>query len=846
VADGNGGEATASVSVTVTAVVPENVAPVAVADTATVDEDASVLIDVLANDSDADGDSLTIESATTPANGTVDITDSQVLYTPSADFAGTDSFTYTVADGNGGEATASVSVTVTAAAAPSENNAPVVMAGLFSVEAGNVLLAQLVAGDADGDTLTFSLVSNGSLGTAVITDEATGAFSYTANEDVEGTDTFTFKVSDGQAESAVATVSVTVAESTSAELQVTLAWNANSESDLAGYKLYVGFSSGNYGTSIDVGDATQYTLGDLTEGETYFLALTAYNTSGLESDYSDEVTYTVTSASSVETTENTTEDDVEAVEPDVTTATTSRIMDGLQVLYTFNEGEGDVVYDVSGVGDALNLSIDDSTAVSWGAGVLSVEAGTLIASNGAATKVNEAVMASNEITIEAWVKSASLDQDGPARIVTVSLDAYERNTTLGQEGDYYQVRMRTTASTDNGKPYLTTDAGVVATDLTHLVYTRSADGQASVFINGVETASDSSAGDLSSWDASYSLALANELNGGRPWLGDYHLVAIYSRAFSAQDVISNYAAGADATADAEEVADTADTTDAESASDSIASEWSLLLQVDGLAALTVGISSTATDGWDADIDAAASATAELVSLSTDDVAELTCDMRSLQSIRQDWYLQVADGATRGVVITWDNASLPQDGTLIWSTLDDDGAIVAGSEIELSEVDQIQLTAGAEFYRLSFISTLETSETLQLVAGWNLVSFSLNGENDTPDSVFGTDSGMQVWTYDVATQTYQAPTQVQTGAGYWVFSSVALTIEHAGVPASVATVSLKAGWNLVGPVAAVPLPAGTTAYTWAPDTQQQSTVTSLLVPGKGYWLFAKEEQDAVLR
>jgi len=68
-----------------------------------------------------------------------------------------------------------------------------------------------------------------------------------------------------------------------------LTWNANAEGDLAGYKVYYGTSSGNYGTPIDVGKTTEYKLADLNEGTTYYLALTAYDNSNNESEKSNEV-----------------------------------------------------------------------------------------------------------------------------------------------------------------------------------------------------------------------------------------------------------------------------------------------------------------------------------------------------------------------------------------------------------------------------------------------------------------------------------------------------------------------------------------------------------------------------
>ncbi len=78
--------------------------------------------------------------------------------------------------------------------------------------------------------------------------------------------------------------------------QVTLTWDPNSETDLAGYEIYYGTSSGNYLGKIDVGNVTTYTVNGLNLGVTYYLAATAYNTQGLESGYSNEVVYTVPSS----------------------------------------------------------------------------------------------------------------------------------------------------------------------------------------------------------------------------------------------------------------------------------------------------------------------------------------------------------------------------------------------------------------------------------------------------------------------------------------------------------------------------------------------------------------------
>ena len=70
---------------------------------------------------------------------------------------------------------------------------------------------------------------------------------------------------------------------------INVSWNPNTEPDLAGYRLYVGEASGQYGEPVDVGNVTGHVMEITPEyGATYYFALTAYDTSGNESGYSDE------------------------------------------------------------------------------------------------------------------------------------------------------------------------------------------------------------------------------------------------------------------------------------------------------------------------------------------------------------------------------------------------------------------------------------------------------------------------------------------------------------------------------------------------------------------------------
>jgi hypothetical protein len=193
----NGGSI-ATVSITVTAV---DDAPVAVADSATVAEDSGATsLDVLANDTDIDGGPKTISSVGTPAHGTATITlaGTRIEYRPSADYTGSDSFTYTL---NGGS-TATVSITVD----PSDDP-PVAVNDAATATEETATSVDVLANDTDidGGSKVVASITQGTNGAVSITGGGTGV-QYTPNANFTGTDTFTYTLNGGS----TATVTMTV------------------------------------------------------------------------------------------------------------------------------------------------------------------------------------------------------------------------------------------------------------------------------------------------------------------------------------------------------------------------------------------------------------------------------------------------------------------------------------------------------------------------------------------------------------------------------------------------------------------------------------------------------------
>jgi len=210
--DGSADSNVATVSITVT---PVNDAPVANNDAYTTTEDTPLTAGapgVLANDTDVDGDALSAVLVSGPAHGALSLNaNGSFTYTPASNYNGADSFTYKANDGSADSNVATVNITVTAV-----NDPPVANNDSYSTKvktARSVAAPGVLAndGDVDSPSLTARLVSTTSHGT--LTFNSDGSFVYTPASTFQGVDTFTYVANDGQADSNVATVSITVDKS---------------------------------------------------------------------------------------------------------------------------------------------------------------------------------------------------------------------------------------------------------------------------------------------------------------------------------------------------------------------------------------------------------------------------------------------------------------------------------------------------------------------------------------------------------------------------------------------------------------------------------------------------------
>lgn len=273
VSDGTGADSE-EIMITVDEV---NITPVAQEGSASTNEDVSKIITLTATDSDLPRNVLSFTLLSAPSHGTATLVGDQATYTPATNYNGTDSFTFEVKDSSSSSpiifnplGVATVSVTVN-----SVNDAPVASDVFVSTGQEVAVAIDLAGADVDGDSLTYTVisgVSHGSLGNI-----SGKQLTYTPNSGYHGTDSFTYKVNDGNVDGNTATVNITIdpppqisSESVNApsETGATIVWNTDHPSTSR-----VIFETISH---LTLGDAPNYGYANSTEEKDVSLKVTSH------------------------------------------------------------------------------------------------------------------------------------------------------------------------------------------------------------------------------------------------------------------------------------------------------------------------------------------------------------------------------------------------------------------------------------------------------------------------------------------------------------------------------------------------------------------------------------------
>ncbi|HSF63176.1 MAG TPA: Hint domain-containing protein, partial [Paracoccaceae bacterium] len=174
-------------------------------DTAVTDEDTPLDIPVLANDTDPQGQTLTLVGGGSP-NGTVTVNpDGTLRYVPNPNFNGTDTITYTVTDPDGNTATSTCTITVRPV-----NDAPVANPDSASTPAGTPVTIPVLANDTDVDGDTLTILGTPTTEQGTVTVNPNGTLTFTPATGFSGPATVTYDVTDGNGGTATSTVSILV------------------------------------------------------------------------------------------------------------------------------------------------------------------------------------------------------------------------------------------------------------------------------------------------------------------------------------------------------------------------------------------------------------------------------------------------------------------------------------------------------------------------------------------------------------------------------------------------------------------------------------------------------------
>jgi len=223
----------------------------------------------------------------------------------------------------------------------------------------------------------------------------------------------------------------------------------------------------------------------------------------------------------------------------------NRFEDAQIALWEFKTGNGLVAFDTSGVDPAVDLNL--SPEVSWyGGWGITTNGGSARGTTTSSRKMYDVIQESGEFSIEAWVVPANVTQE-MARIVSYSAGDQARNFTLQQTLYNYDFLLRSTETSLNGDPALSTpDADeVLQATLQHVVATYDPIEGRKIYVNGemVSNTDPVPGGTLIDWQDTFAFVLGAEVSGGGQFAGTIRLAAVHRRALTQEQVVQNFDVG---------------------------------------------------------------------------------------------------------------------------------------------------------------------------------------------------------------------------------------------------------------------------------------------------------------
>ena len=312
------------------------------------------------------------------------------------------------------------------------------------------------------------------------------------------------------------------------ENSITIKWNDNSSNE-TGFIVKRALAlepNNNLSFTVDAND-TAFVDNNLTPNTTYLYTVQAVNQAGNSAASNKKVASTLSFAE------------------------TRRVKDGLIAYYNFGYDPFNIIRDLSGYGEPLDLKILQPLSVQWNEfNRLEIKSNTGLVSTVPAKKIVEAIKRTNQLTVECWIRPSEPFSSADSRIVSLNNNNNDIGFVINQyynsndtKSLNYGSRLSTASTDESGFPEIIPDRESTYINMVHFAFVHDSLGNESVFMNGEIAATGFRASSLNNWKDTYSLRLGSESDLSLPWTGTYYVMAIYNTALNSKQIKQNYLAG---------------------------------------------------------------------------------------------------------------------------------------------------------------------------------------------------------------------------------------------------------------------------------------------------------------